>query len=251
MQLHTIGVGFSHGGNWLAFFHRLALLDQQLAVVRIHRQQGVVVFDQHQVAIAAQAGTRIHDLAIGAGVHRVALLAGNADALVSDIIKRRNHNGVFCWPGQIHTNIRRACRCGRWCSRRSSRGCGGPDRGHGGSRRAGRGHTRQRHHAQHLANLDRVGVGDPGAVPLRQVAPVDVERARNAADGVTRLHGVVAGFARKFGAGQGGRIHQPHRCSPARQAVFHGGVASGQSACGQRTGDRGRQQRARGTRPEK
>lgn len=73
--------------QWLPFADRLAFFYQQFAVVGIHGEQGAVVFENNQVAVAAQARACVHDLAIGAGHNGVAFFAANANAFVFRIIK--------------------------------------------------------------------------------------------------------------------------------------------------------------------
>ena len=45
MQLHTIGVRAAHLGDALTFGHLLVFFDQQGLVVRVGREEGVVVLD--------------------------------------------------------------------------------------------------------------------------------------------------------------------------------------------------------------
>jgi hypothetical protein len=58
------------------FFDALTFLDQHILVVRVGREIGIVVLDDHQLAIAAQAGAAIDDLAAAGGQHAIAGLAG-------------------------------------------------------------------------------------------------------------------------------------------------------------------------------
>ena len=53
MQLGAIGIAVAHLGDLLAFAHRLVFLDQQRLVVRVGRQEGGVVLDDDQVAVAS------------------------------------------------------------------------------------------------------------------------------------------------------------------------------------------------------
>ena len=71
-------------------------------------------------------------------------------------------------------------------------------------RRGGHGGSRGRHHAQHLADFDQVGVFQ--AVPAPDLAPGLVHLGGDLHDRVARAHGVKARLAGVFGAGQRGRI---------------------------------------------
>ena len=55
MQLHTIGVRAAHLGDALTFGHLLVFFDQQGLVVRVGREEGVVVLDDDQIAITPKA----------------------------------------------------------------------------------------------------------------------------------------------------------------------------------------------------
>ena len=98
VEFYAVGIGFAHMGNGLAFADRLAFFYQQFAVVCIDGEQGAVVFENNQVAVAAQARACVHDLAIGAGHNGVTFFATNANAFVFRIIKGGNDGGVFGWP---------------------------------------------------------------------------------------------------------------------------------------------------------
>jgi hypothetical protein len=67
VQLDLVGVGIAHLGDLLSAGHRLTFLDQDVAVVRIGGEEGPVVLDDDELAVAAQSGSRVDDLAPGAG----------------------------------------------------------------------------------------------------------------------------------------------------------------------------------------
>src|SRR6266436_2105630 len=71
MELDLVGVGVAHLADLLSLAHLLAFLDQDIAIVRVGRQIRTVMFDDDQLAVAAQAGARIDDTAGGAGDHRL------------------------------------------------------------------------------------------------------------------------------------------------------------------------------------
>ena len=89
MQLHPVGIGAAHLGDLLAPAHVLVFLHQQRLVVRVGREKGVVVLEDHQVAIATQAGAGIHHAAIGRGQYRITRLASNIETLVARLVKAR------------------------------------------------------------------------------------------------------------------------------------------------------------------
>ena len=63
VQLHLVGVGVAHLGDLLAARDLLAFLHEDLAVVRVRRQVRVVVLDDDELAVAAQSGAGVDDLA--------------------------------------------------------------------------------------------------------------------------------------------------------------------------------------------
>ena len=67
VQLHAVGVGRAHLGDLLAALDGLVVLDQQRLVVRVGGEVGRVVLEDHQVAVAAQAGAGVDDAAVGGG----------------------------------------------------------------------------------------------------------------------------------------------------------------------------------------
>ena len=59
MQLHAVRITAAHLGNFLTLSDALVFLDQQRLVVRVGRQERIVVLEDDQVAVAAQARTGI------------------------------------------------------------------------------------------------------------------------------------------------------------------------------------------------
>ena len=55
VQLHLVGVGRAHLGDLLPARHLLAFLHDDVAVVRVRREERVVVLDDDELAVAAQA----------------------------------------------------------------------------------------------------------------------------------------------------------------------------------------------------
>src|SRR5450631_2573770 len=81
MQFYLVGVGIAHLADFLPFAYLLPFLDQNLAVVRVRGKERVVVLDDDQLAVAAQARSGVHDPARSAGQNRLAGLAADIDAL--------------------------------------------------------------------------------------------------------------------------------------------------------------------------
>lgn len=81
MQLHPVSIAAAHFGNLLTLSHRLAFLDQHRLIVCIGGEVSVVVLEDDQVAVTAQAGTGIHDAASGCSHNGVASLPPNVNSL--------------------------------------------------------------------------------------------------------------------------------------------------------------------------
>ncbi len=81
VQLDLVGIGVAHLGDLLTLGDLLSFLHQDVPVVRVRRQVGTVVLDDDELAVAAQAGARVDDLAAGAGRDRLPRRAGDVDAL--------------------------------------------------------------------------------------------------------------------------------------------------------------------------
>ena len=71
MQLDRIRIGVAHLGDFLALDDGLPFLHQQLAVVGVHAQIHLVVLDDHELAVTADAIAAIKHLAGRAGDHRL------------------------------------------------------------------------------------------------------------------------------------------------------------------------------------
>ena len=80
MKLDLVGVGIAHLADLLSLADVLSFLHQNLPVVRIRREVGVVVLDDDQLAVAAQACSRVNDSTGGARQHRLTGLARDVDA---------------------------------------------------------------------------------------------------------------------------------------------------------------------------
>src|SRR5207302_289650 len=70
MQLRALRVGAADLGDLLAAHHALLLLHQDVLVVRVDRDEAVVVLDNDQLAQARDAGAAIGDTAGGRRDHR-------------------------------------------------------------------------------------------------------------------------------------------------------------------------------------
>src|SRR3982074_2607142 len=81
MQLALVGVGVAHLTDLLSLADLLPFLDQNLAVVRVSGKVGVVVLDDDQLAVAAQARSGVNDSTGSTGQYRLTGLAANVDAL--------------------------------------------------------------------------------------------------------------------------------------------------------------------------
>ena len=178
-------------------------------VVCVRGQVGVVVFEDDEVAVAAQAGTGVHHFAVSGSHNRVAHLAVEVEALVLVVVKPADQSARYRpHKGQFVFTARSGCRggrcgghhrCSRYSSGRSGFGGtrGGRHRRRGGQgSQGGRGHGTGHHtcgflhwcgpwgaghqglhrhghvagHPQHLAHFHQVGILD--VVPAHDVAPV-------------------------------------------------------------------------------
>ena len=83
MQLHLVGIGAAHFGNFLATLDGLVFLHQQGLVVGVGGQVGVVVLDDDEVAIAAHV-FRVQNRAVAGGHHGLPGLTGNVDLAFYD-----------------------------------------------------------------------------------------------------------------------------------------------------------------------
>src|SRR6185295_18422016 len=81
VQLRPVRVGRAELCDLLASRHALLLLHQDVPVVRIDRDEAVVVLDYHQLAEAWDAVADICDAARRGRHHRIAELAVDVDAL--------------------------------------------------------------------------------------------------------------------------------------------------------------------------
>ena len=77
MQFNLISIGVTHLGNLLPLDHVLPFLHQNLLVVRIRTQESLIVLDDHQFAITAQATSAIHHFASCACQHGLPLDSPN------------------------------------------------------------------------------------------------------------------------------------------------------------------------------
>src|SRR6202140_3072527 len=80
MKLDLVGGGVAHLADLLSLADLLPFLDQNLAVVRVSRKVGVVVLDDDQLAVAAQACSRVKDSTGSPGHPRVPGPARDVDA---------------------------------------------------------------------------------------------------------------------------------------------------------------------------
>ena len=175
----------AHLGDLLAGLHQLALVDQARAVVAIGGQPLVAVLEDHQLAVADQAGTGIHHHPVGGGAHRLPALAGDVDALPGGIAigEARHHHPIrrpapadVAGRGNDHRR-----RCGRLRNHRRT-----------GLRRRPRGRPRRhpalpaRVQAQALPGMD--GVGRRDVVPQRQVERGQSVFGGDAVHVLTALH---------------------------------------------------------------
>ena len=179
------------------------------------------MFEDDQVAIAAQARAGIDDATVGRRQHRVTGLAGDRQALVACL--RRTAATTVPLAGQAQLTSSSPSRGHRrrrdrhrgsaapmaaagagpadaaasaWRSSGRDSTLGGSDRTRSGKRRIGAG----RHDAQHLADLDQVRVLE--VVPAHQIFPVLAVLEADADQRVAGLDRVVAGLAEVLDAGQ-------------------------------------------------
>src|SRR3990167_6101298 len=89
MQFHPIRIGAAHFSYFLTLAHCMIFLDQQCLVVRVGRQEGIVVFEDDQVAIPTQPRTGVDHPSIGCRQNRISRFATNVIALVARLVKTR------------------------------------------------------------------------------------------------------------------------------------------------------------------
>lgn len=222
VKLYAWSIGFAHGGDALAAADGLALLNQYSFVVAVGTQVGLVVLDDDEIAITAQAGTDIDNFAIGGRQDGIASRATKFDVFLAaaECAYHLACNGALPCDACYSAGVAAAAGgCGTWIG--GGRGiCGGSWSGRGrcgccdgiwgwgvcagGGRRWG---VTCRFNAQDLANTDIVVAQ---TVPLTQVvladavALGDVEYGVAADDGVLQGIGVNGGVGRDVGACAGG-----------------------------------------------
>src|SRR5438105_14758448 len=98
MQLHAVGVARAHLRDFLSLAHRLVFLHQQGLVVRVRGQIRVVVLEDDQVAVAAQARACVDDTPVGGRQHGITGLAADVEALVALLVEAGEHHaGADRW----------------------------------------------------------------------------------------------------------------------------------------------------------
>jgi hypothetical protein len=75
--------GLSRERDHLAAPDPLAFADEERAIVRVHRRERARVFEDHQVAVAAQPMARVGDHSVAGGVHRRAFGDREIDPFVA------------------------------------------------------------------------------------------------------------------------------------------------------------------------
>ena len=81
MQLWRVGIGVAEFRDLLAAHHLLAFLHHDLAVMRVHAVEAVVVLDDDELAVAADARSGVHHAPLRCCDHRIADPAADVDAL--------------------------------------------------------------------------------------------------------------------------------------------------------------------------
>ncbi len=121
----------SHFGDLLASLYALAFIDQTFAVMAVRRQPFVRMFDDDQLAVADQTGTRIHNHAIGRGQHRISSIAGDIKPLPGGVAGHETTDDIArgrptpAWAANRCSDRRNDCgRCSRLNDRRCARGRG-------------------------------------------------------------------------------------------------------------------------------
>ena len=89
VQHHTLCIRVAHVGNTLTFAHGLVFFDQQRLVVCVSGEVGVVVLQDDQIAVAAQARASVNNTAIGRRINRVTQFASDFQTLAFDIVVAR------------------------------------------------------------------------------------------------------------------------------------------------------------------
>ena len=80
MQPRGSRVGLPHFGDFGALLDILSSFNQQDLVVRVGRDEPIVMVDNHQVAQATHAVSCVHDFAVGSSFDRVAWITRDVDA---------------------------------------------------------------------------------------------------------------------------------------------------------------------------
>lgn len=99
MKFDSIGIAGAHLCDALAFFDILIFAYQQLLIMGVGRQIGIVVFQDNQMPIAGQAGTRINHPAVGGCQDVISGFTNDINAFVGAFIEPGNH-GPWGWPGK-------------------------------------------------------------------------------------------------------------------------------------------------------
>ena len=104
MQLHLIGVCTPHLRDLLPTCHVLPFFHEQLAIVCVHAEVGVVVLDDDELAEAAYARAAEDDSPRRACEHRLPRFAADCDALACVVIAgggQQTTGGTFSLDGTI------------------------------------------------------------------------------------------------------------------------------------------------------
>ena len=99
MELRLPARSQTHSGDDLAPFHRVALRNNQLVVVPVGTEIGIVVLDDQELSVADQTVSRVHDPTGGRGSDVLTDLTADADTLASStpgIV--RGYERSLHWP---------------------------------------------------------------------------------------------------------------------------------------------------------
>ena len=123
MELRLPAGPQSHSCDDLALFHRVALRNNQLVVVPVGTEIGIVVLDDQELSVADQTVSRVNDPTGGRGSDVLTDLTADADTLTSSTPRTvRGYEWSLHWPAPTGCGQLRWQR--RWLSRRTRRGRG-------------------------------------------------------------------------------------------------------------------------------
>ena len=107
MELRLPAGSQAHSCNDLTLFHRVALRNNQLVVVPVGTEIGIVVLDDQELSVTDQTVSRVHDPTGGRGSDVLTDITADADTLASSTPRTvRGYDRSLHWPAPAG--------CGQW-----------------------------------------------------------------------------------------------------------------------------------------